>query len=284
LTVDFGPLVSAGWLAAHVDDADLRIVDCRWYLGEPDRGPAAYHSSHIHGSVYFDLDRDLSSPHGPGRHPLPDPTVFMETLGRTGINPATRVVAYDDRGGAVASRLWWLLRDLGHDAVAVLDGGLAQWSSELMDTASVLPRPTTYEATPGHMPQMDRDGITVALGNVKLLDARAGERYRGETEPVDPVAGHIPTALSAPQTDNLEADERFKSPEVLATQFARLGAAGDELVVTYCGSGVTACSNILAMEVAGLATPTLYPGSWSDWSTAGGPVAVGPDPGGWPVW
>ena len=284
MRLDFGPLVSAGWLTAHLDDDHLRIVDCRWYLGEPDRGPAAYRSSHVRGAVYFDLDRDLSAPHGPGRHPLPDPTVFMETLGRNGINPATCVVAYDDRGGAVAARLWWLLRDLGHDTVAVLDGGLAHWSSELMDAAPVQPPPSVYDATPGHMPQIDRNGLTSALGNVRLLDARAAERYRGETEPVDPVAGHIPTALSAPLTDNLETDQRFKPAKVLAAQFARLGAAGDELVVTYCGSGVTACGNILAMEVAGLATPTLYPGSWSDWSTAGGPVAVGPAPGGWPVW
>ena len=232
----------------------------------------------------MDLDHDLSAPHGPGRHPLPDPDVFMETLGRNGITPGTRVVAYDDRGGAVAARLWWLLRDVGHEQVAVLDGGLAHWPPDLMDAAPVTPPRTSYEGAPGHMPWIDRDQLTAALGTVTLLDARAGERYRGETEPVDPVAGHIPTALSAPLTDNLEPDEGFKSPESLEERFASLGGTGDEVVVSYCGSGVTACHNILAMEIAGMATATLYPGSWSDWSTAGGPAAVGPGPGGWPVW
>lgn len=287
MKVDFGPLTGAGWLAAHLDDDRLRIVDCRWYLGEPDRGPAAYRSSHIRGAVYMDLDHDLSSVHsgpaGPGRHPLPDPAAFMATLGRNGIEPDTFVVAYDDRGGAVAARLWWMLRDLGHKNVAVLDGGLTNWPLELMDSMPVEPAPTTYLATPGHMPQIDRAELAATLGTVHLLDARAGERFRGEVEPIDPIAGHIPTAHSAPLTDNLDVDERFKSPDALAARFAGLGIAGDDVVVSYCGSGVTACHNILAMEIAGIATSTLYPGSWSDWSTAGGPVAVGPDPGGWPV-
>lgn len=286
--MEFGPLVSARWLAAHLDRDELRVVDCRWYLGEPDRGPAAYRSSHIRGAVYMDLDHDLSSVHsdieGPGRHPLPDPVVFMETLGRNGIEPGTRVVAYDDGGGAVAARLWWMLRDLGHQEVAVLDGGLAHWAVELMDSVPVEPMATTYEANPGRMPRIDRDQLSMALGSVTLLDARAGERYRGETEPIDPVAGHIPTALSSPLTDNLEEDERFKTPDLLAARFVELGADRTERVVSYCGSGVTACHNILAMEIAGMTTPALYPGSWSDWSTAGGPVAVGPDPGGRPVW
>ncbi len=278
----FGPLVSAGWLAAHLDHEGLRVVDCRWYLGEPERGPAAYRASHIRGAVYMDLDRDLSAPAGPGRHPLPDPADFMLTLGRNGITPGTGVVAYDDRGGAVAARLWWMLRDLGHEKVAVLDGGLAHWQPELMDSMPVAPPATGYAAPPDHMPRMDREELTAALGTVTLLDARAAERYRGEAEPIDPVAGHIPTAHSAPLTANLEADDRFKSPELLAARFAELVGDG-RAVVSYCGSGVTACHNILAMEIAGIATPTLYPGSWSDWSTAGGPVAVGPDPGGWPV-
>jgi len=286
--VDFGPLVSAAWLAAHLDDDVLRIVDCRWYLGEPDRGPAAYRSSHIRGAVYMDLDHDLSSvhgdPEGPGRHPLPGPAVFMESLGRNGIDPGTRVVAYDDRGGAIAARLWWMLRDLGHEEVAVLDGGLSHWEPDLMDSTPVEPIATTYRAAPGRMPVIDRDQLTTALGSVKLLDARAGERYRGEIEPIDPIAGHIPTALSHPLADNLQDDERFKAPDLLAARFADLGADGREIVVSYCGSGVTACHSVLAMEIAGMATPALYPGSWSDWSTAGGPVAVGPDPGGWPVW
>ena len=287
---DFGPLVAADWLAAHLDHDGLRVVDCRWYLGEPDRGPAAYRASHIPGAVYMDLDHDLSAHEGPGRHPMPDPATFMRTLGRCGIDPGTAVVAYDDRGGAVAARLWWMLRDLGHPKVAVLDGGLAHWDTSLMDSMPVESAPSSYEATAGQMPQMDRATLAGALGTVVVLDARAGERYRGEIEPVDPVAGHIPTARSSPLTDNLTADDRFKTPGELSAHFAGLGArfadldaAAGATIVGYCGSGVTACHNILAMEVAGMATPTLYPGSWSDWSTAGSPVAVGPDPGGWPV-
>lgn len=272
----FGPIVSAGWLEAHLDHHGLVAVDCRWYLGEPERGPAEYARSHIRGAVYMDLEADLSAPEGPGRHPLPSTAQFLDTLGRKGIRPGSVVVAYDDRGGAVAARLWWMLRDLGHDKVAVLDGGLAAWPSELMDDEPVTPDPAVYRAEAGQMPVVDRMGLAEQLGSITAIDARAPERYRGETEPVDPVAGHIPGAISAPLTDNLESDMRFKSSETLAAHFAQLGAAD---VVAYCGSGVTACHNILAMELAGLPTATLYPGSWSDWSTAGMPVAVGPDPG-----
>jgi len=227
----------------------------------------------------MDLDTDLSAATGPGRHPLPDPDDFMLTLGRMGIEPGTAVVAYDDRGGAIASRLWWMLRDLGHDRVAVLDGGLAAWPVELMDGAAVSPPSCTYAATVGHMPQIDRDQLAARLGEVVALDARDGERYRGEEEPVDPVAGHIPSARSTPMSDNLGEDERFKSPTELAAAFSYAGVGVGSEVVSYCGSGVTACHTILAMELAGLPPAALYPGSWSDWATAGMPVAVGPDPG-----
>ncbi|MCP3975172.1 MAG: sulfurtransferase [bacterium] len=279
----FGPLVSAGWLAGHLEHEGLHVVDCRWYLGEPERGPATYHQSHIPGAIYMDLDRDLSAPVGPGRHPLPDPDIFMETLRRAGIEPGSVVVAYDDRGGAVASRLWWMLRDLGHKKVAVLDGGLAAWPTPLMDNATVTPAAVQYHAEAGQMPRIDRDALAATLHSVLALDARAGERYRGEEEPIDPVAGHIPTAVNRPLTDNLTADGRFRPASELADQFADLTVAGGSEAVSYCGSGVTACHNILALEVAGLGTATLYPGSWSDWSTAGMPVQVGPDPGSWPV-
>lgn len=279
----FGPLVSAGWLAGHLEHEGLHLVDCRWYLDEPDQGSAAYRHSHISGAVYMDLERDLSAPAGPGRHPLPDPDDFMETLGRAGIEPGSVVVAYDDRGGAVAARLWWMLRDLGHEKVAVLDGGLATWPAHLMDDAKAAPTAVDYQAVPGRMPRLDRDALTAKLGSVITLDARAEERYRGEEEPVDPVAGHVPSALSRPLTDNLTADERFRSASDLAAQFADLGITSGSEAVSYCGSGVTACHNILALEVAGMGTATLYPGSWSDWSTAGMPVQVGPDPGSWPV-
>lgn len=281
--MQFGPLVSAGWLAGHLDHDGLRPVDCRWYLGEPDRGPTEYRRSHIPGAVYMDLDRDLSASHGDGRHPLPKPATFMETLGRAGIEPGSVVVAYDDRGGAVASRLWWMLRDLGHEKVAVLDGGLEAWPPRLMDSTEVILEPRRYAATSGQMPRLGRDELADILHGVVALDARAGERYRGEEEPIDPVAGHIPSALNSPLEDNLTADGRFKSPAELAARYSGLGVALGVTTISYCGSGVTACHNILAMEIAGMGTATLYPGSWSDWSTAGMPVQVGPDPGSWPV-
>ncbi len=175
----FGPLVSAGRLAGHLDHEGLIPVDCRWYLGEPERGPAAYAQSHIPGAVYMDLDRDLSAPNGPGRHPLPDPDAFMATLGRAGIEPGSVVLAYDDRGGAVASRLWWMLRDLGHQKVAVLDGGLEAWPTHLMDDVTVTPAAVQYEAVASQMPRIDRDALAARLDSVVALDARAGERYRG---------------------------------------------------------------------------------------------------------
>jgi len=279
----FGPLVSTDWLASHLDDHDLRVVDCRWFLGEPDRGPAEYARSHIRGAIYMDLENELSAPTGAGRHPLPDAHTFMTTLGAKGINPDTMVVAYDDRSGAVASRLWWMLRDLGHEKVAVLDGGLAHWPVALTDSNVVTPTPTEYRSQPGAMAQIDREALAAGGGNLVLIDARAGERYRGELEPVDPIAGHIPSARSAPLTENLRPDGRFRSREALASQYAALGGPAAADVVAYCGSGVTACHNILAMEFAGIGTATLYAGSWSDWSTAGMPVAIGPDPGKWPV-
>lgn len=279
----FGPLVSAGWLEAHLDHTGLHPVDCRWYLGEPERGLAAYRNSHIRGAVYMDLEADMSAASGDGRHPLPDPRAFAETLGRKGIEPGCAVVAYDDRGGAVAARLWWMLRDFGHEKVAVLDGGLDAWPTHLMDSDPVTRAPATYEATGGHMPRIDRAGLAAALGSVVTLDARAAERYRGEMEPVDPVAGHVPSALNAPLTNNLAEDSTFRSVAELADLYRSLGVAAGTAAVSYCGSGVTACHNILAIEAAGMGTATLYPGSWSDWSTAGLPVAVGPQPGQWPV-
>ncbi len=282
--VALGPLVTADWLASHLHADDLRIVDCRWYLGEPDRGPTAYREAHIPGAVYVHLDRDLSAPSGPGRHPLPEPKDFVRTLGAKGIAPATTVVAYDDRGGAIAARLWWMLRDLGHEKVAVLDGGLAAWPRDLLESGEVSPPAAEYvPATTGAMPRIDRTELADRLATSLTLDARARERYLGEDEPVDPVAGHIPSAVSAPLTDNLRLDGGFKSPQELAARFRELGAGAGTPVVSYCGSGVTACHNILAMELAGFEVGALYPGSWSDWSTSGMPVAVGPYPGRWPA-
>lgn len=271
-------LISSDDLATRLDDPSLRIADCRWYLGDADRGGREYATSHIPGAVYVDLERDLSQFPGPGRHPLPERRVFAERMGALGIGDRHTVVAYDDRSGAVASRLWWMLRDIGHPDVAVLDGGLQAWLAEGRAVTAIVPhhQPEILAVGPGPTRSIDRDGVAERLDGLVLLDARAPERYRGETEPIDPVAGHIPGARNAPLEGNLGADGRFLSPDELAARYRNLGADGDNVVV-YCGSGVTACHDALAMVVAGLPEPTLYPGSWSDWSTAGMPVATGED-------
>ena len=273
-----GALVTVDGLRGLLDDADLRVADTRWYLGEPDRGRGAYRAAHVPGAVYADLEHHLSAPAGAGRHPLPDPPDFSAAMGRIGIGAEHFVVAYDDRGGAVAARLWWMLRAQGHEHVAVLDGGWTAWQAAGMPESDVVPRHPPPDRALAAVPWagiVDRDEVRGALGTVTLIDARAGERYRGETEPVDPVAGHIPTALNLPADENLAADGRFLDPEVLRARFSDLA---DGAVVSYCGSGVTACHNLLALDVAGIAGGLLYPGSWSDWSTAGEAVATGPNP------
>ncbi len=275
-----GPLIEAGELSRRSGDPRLRIADCRWYLGEPERGRAAYAEAHIPGAVYVDLEEHLSATSGPGRHPLPEPEALAATLGALGIGDEHEVVAYDDRGGAVAARLWWLLRHIGHGATRVLDGGLAAWQAAGLPVTDSLPDHPPAVLTPrrGGGATVDRSALRAVLGDVLLLDARAEERYRGEIEPIDPVAGHIPTARSAPYEDNLGEDHRFRSPADLRARYAALGAGPGADVVVYCGSGVTACHVILALEVAGFAGARLYPGSWSDWSASDLPVAVGTEP------
>ena len=269
------PLIGVGKLRDLLGDPGLRVADTRWYLGEPDRGRQAYAAAHIPGAVYVDLELHLSAPAGPGRHPLPDPVDFSLALDRLGIGAEHRVVAYDDRGGAVAARLWWMLRAQGHDRVSVLDGGWTAWQ--------VAGGPEAAGGTEHAAPQrridgrpwpgtVDRDEVRNGLGGLTLIDARSSERYRGEHEPIDSAAGHIPTAISLPSDGNLGADERFLPPDRLRTRFAAAGGGGP--VVSYCGSGVTACHNLLAMEVAGITGGLLYPGSWSDWSSAGEAVAT----------
>lgn len=274
------PLVSVAWLARQIDDPELRVVDTRWYLADPDQGRREYQSDHIPGALFFDLETDLSAPTGPGRHPLPDPDVFADLLGSRGIGTDHHVVAYDASGGAVAARLWWLLRHLGHHRVSVLDGGYEHWRGSGYPVTAAVTRRRPEVFTPTIRPDdtIDRTELFERLGNVALIDARAPERYRGDLEPVDPVAGHIPTALSAPYTNNLTGDGSFKSPEELARQFRALGLDPDERVVSSCGSGVTACHNVLALHLAGFAQPILYPGSWSDWCANALPVATGPNP------
>ena len=284
------PEVLGGWIADG--RSDLRVVDVRWYLGQPrGTGRTAYDAGHIPGAIHIDLDTELVGPDGPGRHPLPDPSVFARTLAGRGIGDGDLVVAYDDVGGWVAARLWWMLDDLGLGAdgrggALVMDGGLPAW------IAAGLPMSTDEPAVAArrdlHLARawrrvVDRAALKPMLGEVLLLDARAGPRYRGEIEPIDPVAGHIPTAVNAPTDGNLCADGRLRSGPDLAARFLDLrvmaGAAADGQVVTSCGSGVSACHNALAMRIAGLPDPILYPGSYSDWTRSGEAVVVGPDPG-----
>lgn len=273
------PLIDADALAAISGDPALRLADTRWYLGEPDRGRRGFDEGHIPGAVFVELDHDLTAPAGPGRHPLPDRATFAATMGRLGFGDDHTIVVYDDRSGVIAARLWWMLRDVGHGAVRVLDGGLEAWTAagHSLTTATVEITPATFTVRPGPTRQIDREELLERLGTVTVLDARAPDRYRGEVEPVDPVAGHIPTALSAPTTDNLDAAGRFLPATALARHYRALAPQGE--VVASCGSGVFACHDILAMTIAGLPEPMLYPGSWSDWSSSGMPVAVGDEPG-----
>lgn len=271
-------------LATRLRDPLWRVVDCRFSLAAPDRGRADYRRSHIPGAVYAHLDEDLSAPvqaGRTGRHPLPDPRRLARTLGDWGIDASTQVVAYDDGSGGVAARLWWLLRWLGHEAVAVLDGGWAAWTAEGLptDAAEASSPRRRFQASP--RPELvltaDEAARWAADGRHALIDAREAIRYRGEAEPIDPVAGHVPGALSAPYPDNLGPDGRWLSAEVLARRYAALlgdRPAGDCAV--YCGSGVTAAHDALAMVHAGLGEPRLYAGSWSEWITdPARPVATG---------
>ena len=275
------PLIAPGVLRARLDEPDLRVVDVRWYLARPGEGRAAYEHGHLPGAIHLDLDDDLSALDGPGRHPLPDVAAFARRMGDAGIGSGSEVVAYDDAGGWVAARLWWMLERIGHRRVRVLDGGIRAWIEAGGQLTTAVPEwpPARLEAASGWSGIVDRDELRSRLGRVVLLDARAAPRYRGEVEPIDPAAGHIPTAISAPFEGNLAPDGRFLPPDVLAARFRALGAASGAEVVTYCGSGTSALHHALAMRIAGMADPTLYVGSWSDWSTAGYPVATGPEPG-----
>lgn len=267
-------------LLARLDDPAIRLVDTRWYLGRPGDGRRVYEAGHLPGAIFLDLDTDLSAPSGPGRHPLPDAVDFGQRLAALGIGAEHLVVAYDDAGGGVAARLWWMLDDLGHERATVLDGGLAGWlaaGGELTTEPACWP-PARLRLRESWARTIDCDELRSRLGRVTLLDARAPERYRGEVEPVDPVAGHIPTALNAPLSGNLDAGGRFRPRRELTERFRALGVA-DGPVVTSCGSGTNACQNALAMRLAGLPAPLLYPGSFSDWSRAGLPVATGDAPG-----
>jgi thiosulfate/3-mercaptopyruvate sulfurtransferase len=275
-------VVAAEELASRLADPKLRVADVRWYLGQPGEGRRRYEAGHVPGAVFVDVDKDLAAPPGAGRHPLPDPRSFAARMGALGIGDEDDVVVYDDAGGTIAARLWWMLEALDHRGVAVLDGGLPAWEAAGLPLTTEVPSypPARLRALAGGWPRtLDREELKRRLGSVVLLDARAGPRYRGEVEPVDRVPGHIPTAVSAPTNGNLDPDGRFAPPARLREQFAAVGVTGSKDVVTSCGSGITACHNALAMRVAGLADPILYPGSYSDWTASGEPVATGPEPG-----
>jgi thiosulfate/3-mercaptopyruvate sulfurtransferase len=268
----YNTIVSAATLAEHLDDARWVIFDCRFSLADPEAGVAAYREGHVPNARYAHLDRDLSSAitASSGRHPLPDFGLLAEKLDRWGVGNDSQVVVYDDAGGSFAGRMWWLLRCLGHDAACVLDGGIAQWQKEQRALSAAEPAltPSVFKPQRRHAQWLDTAQLQSRLQNheIILLDARAPERYRGEQEPVDPVAGHVPGALNHPWKLNLDADGLFLSAGQLRARFsALLDDTPPEQVVHICGSGVTACHNLLAMEIAGLSGSRLYPGSWSEW-------------------
>jgi thiosulfate/3-mercaptopyruvate sulfurtransferase len=271
-------LVSTQELAAH---AEWRVFDCRHDLMKPDLGEQQYREAHIPGALFAHLDRDLSArrENRGGRHPLPYPGAFLAWLGQQGLRPGDQVVCYDAGSGVIAARLWWMLRWVGHEAAALLDGGLAKWLAEGRATTAAVP-PVAHTSYPARL----REGAVVGVGFVQerrrelvLLDARAPARFRGEQEPIDPVAGHIPGAKNRFCNDNIGAGGIFKSREALQEEFRSvIGDKAPAEVVNYCGSGVSACHNLLAMEIAGLRGAKLYAGSWSDWiSDPARPVVTG---------
>ena len=247
----------------------LVILDCRHALADPEEGPRRYQAGHVPGAVHAHIDRELSSPikPGTGRHPLPDVDAFIETCSRWGIDETVQVVAYDDFGGAWASRAWWLLNYYGHRRVAVLDGGFPAWQAagKPVSTAAPAMAPRAFKGRPGAMPTVTTWELTTRAPRC-LVDARAPERYRGDVEPVDPVAGHIPYATNVPFAQNTDKDGRFLSAEALREKYlAALAGLPPKEAAFYCGSGVTAPHDILAMHIAGLPGAALYPGSWSEW-------------------
>lgn len=279
------PLVSVSWLAAHLDDPDVVICDVRWYLQGP-RGADVYAAGHLPGAAFVDLETELSSPKGggrPGRHPLPAPAQVSALLARLGAREDTLVVAYDDAGGGIAARLWWLLRYLGHGGGRVLDGGLQAWTAagHPLETA-VRDRapapPLALAPRPGLVVDKVRVAELAARPDALVLDARAAERFEGKVENVDARPGHIPGARNAPFAENLVAPGGvFRGPEELRRRYAALGAESARTVVASCGSGVTACHTLLALSLAGRDDALLYEGSWSDWAADPAlPAATGP--------
>lgn len=282
--MSYTTLVDTRTVTSHIDDPKWVLFDCRFSLADPSRGRREYLVGHIPGAQYLHLNEDLSAPVIPGktgRHPLPTEQEAARLFGSRGVSGESQVVAYDDSSGSIAARLWWMLKWLGHDAAAVLDGGWQQW----IDSGGAT-RSGEERRGPADFESRIRPGLVATAGDIlrrqqhsdfRLLDARAPERYRGETEPIDRVAGHIPGAVSAPFKKNLDPQGRFLPAAELRRRLARLlGEASAPEAVVYCGSGVTAAHDLLAFEVAGLERPRLYVGSWSEWiNDADNPIAVG---------
>ncbi len=277
------PLISTAALAERLTDPDWVVADCRFDLGDPQAGVAAWRAGHIPRAIHVDLECDLAvavAPHT-GRHPLPEPAAFAATLSRLGIGNQSRVVCYDAGNAAYASRFWWMLRYVGHDSVQVLDGGFAAWVAEGRPVAmDDRPRPTArFVANPQPSMLLDVAAVTAALARgERVVDLRGAERFRGEVEPLDTIAGHVPGAVNLPFPQNLDADGRFRAPAEIAEMWrARTGAAPGHAPICMCGSGVTACQGLLALEIAGIRGGRLYAGSWSVWiRDPARPVARGP--------
>jgi thiosulfate/3-mercaptopyruvate sulfurtransferase len=274
--------VSLEWLVDHLDDPDVRIVDCRFVLGNPQAGLLAYLEGHLPGAFYFDLEQDLSGKvglHG-GRHPLPILEELADKLGAAGIDRSVKVVCYDDQGGAMASRFWWLLKYMGHANVALLEGGYTHWKERgypvTADVPSATPRRFEIELQPGMIVEMQEVRERLNEEQTILIDAREEARYRGLHEPIDKVAGHIPGAFNAFWKEGLSETGLLLGAEKQKERFAKIpGLTQDKEVIVYCGSGVTACSNVWALTEAGYRNVKLYLGSWSDWSSyPENPIAV----------
>ena len=277
-------LITAAGLAAALDGANPpAVLDIRWQLGGPP-GMAEYAAGHIPGAQFLALDEELAAPAGGaagGRHPLPDPEALGAALRRAGVSAEREVVVYDGAASLAAARAWWLLGWAGHRRVRVLDGGFAAWVAAGLPQQQSTPAAEQgdFVPDPGGLPTVDADRAAELARTSVLLDARAGERYRGETEPIDPRAGHIPGAVSAPTSENVRPDGRFRPVAELADRFAALGLKPGAEVAVYCGSGVTAAHELLALHLAGI-DGALYPGSWSEWSNQSErPVATGPEQG-----
>ena len=279
------PLISADELAGRFETDDWVVIDCRFYLAEPDLGESEYLESHIPEAVYAHLDRDLAAPKTGtnGRHPLPSIAIMQERFSAWGIDAEVQVVAYDADAGQIAARLWWMLRYLGHDHVTVLEGGFKAWKEAGLPTRDRREErgARSFQAEPQESMRIDIADL-LELDTEKprfLIDARDPERYRGDSEPIDPVAGHVPGARNRPWQENLDPNGHFLPSETLTEHFAKvLRGSPPDAAVVYCGSGVTACHNLLAMEHAGIRGARLYPGSWSEWcADPSRPVETGPE-------